>query len=56
MRDPGGDRLGLGGEIEVDCDLAAPTQVHAAGDVEEPRELGEAIAIGLGRDRSELVA
>ena len=43
-------------EVEVDRDLAAAAQVHAARDVEEPRELGEPVAVRVGRDRRELVA
>ena len=37
-------------------DLAPTAQVHASGDVEEPRELGKAIAIRVRRDLRELVA
>ncbi len=37
-------------------DLAAAAQVDAPGDVEEPRQLGEPVAVGLRRDRGELVA
>ena len=43
-------------EIEVERDLAAPAQMHAAGDVEEPGELGEPVAVRIRRDLRELVA
>jgi hypothetical protein len=43
-------------EIEMQRDLAATAQVHAACDVEEARELGETIAIRIRRDLRELVA
>ena len=36
--------------------MPAAAQVDAAGDVEEPRELGETVAVRLRRDRGELVA
>jgi hypothetical protein len=49
-RDRGGD------EVEVERDLPASAEVHAAGDVEETRELGEPIAVRLRRDLGELVA
>ncbi len=42
-------------EIEVQCDLATTPQVHASGDVEQPGELGEAIAIRIRRDLRKLV-
>ena len=43
-------------QVEMQRDLAAPAQMHAAGDVEEPGELGEAIAVRIRRDLRELVA
>ena len=43
-------------EIEMERDLAAAAQVHAAGDVEEPGELGEPVAVRIRRDLRELVA
>src|SRR5437763_16640505 len=43
-------------QIEVHGDLAATAEMHAPGDVEEPRQLRESIAVRLGRDRRELVA
>jgi hypothetical protein len=43
-------------EIEMQCDLAATSQVDAAGDVEQSGELGEAVAVRIGRDLGELVA
>jgi hypothetical protein len=50
---PGHGRLG---HVEVDGDLAAASQVNAAGGVEEARELGETIAGGPRRDPRELAA
>src|SRR5438132_4890454 len=47
---------GRAGEIEVDVDVAASAEVDAARDVEEPGELGEAVAVRLRRDRGELFA
>jgi hypothetical protein len=44
------------GEIEVQRNLATTPQVHASGNVEESGELGEAIAIRIGRDLRKLVA
>jgi hypothetical protein len=43
-------------QVEVQRNLAATAQVHAAGDVKESRELGETIAIRIRRDLGELVA
>src|SRR5262245_51420439 len=43
-------------EIEVERDLAASEEVDAARDMEEARQLGETVAVGLRRDRGELVA
>ena len=43
-------------EVEVDGDVAAAAQVRAAGDVEEPGQLGEPVAVASRRDRGELVA
>jgi hypothetical protein len=37
-------------------DLAAPTEVHAAGGVEETGELCEPVALAARRDRRELTA
>ena len=43
-------------EIEMDVHGAAPPEVDAAGDVEEPRQLCQAVAVRLRRNRGELVA
>jgi hypothetical protein len=40
----------------MQCDLPATSQVDAAGDVEQSGELGEAVAVRIGRDLGELVA
>ena len=48
-------RDGRAREVEVDVDAAAPAEVRAAGDVEEPGQLGEPVALGLRRDRRELL-
>jgi hypothetical protein len=42
-------------QIEMQRDLATTPQVHAAGDVEQSGELGEAIAVRIGRDLGKLV-
>jgi hypothetical protein len=43
-------------QIEMQCDLPTTPQVHAAGDVEQSGELGEAITVRIGRDLRKLVA
>ena len=43
-------------EIEMQGDLAAAAQVHAPGDMEEPRELGEPVAVRIRCDLRQLVA
>ena len=42
-------------DVEMDGDLTATPQVHAPRRMEEPRELGETIALAARRDRRELV-
>jgi hypothetical protein len=42
-------------EIEMQCDLAAAAQVHAARNMKQTRELGETIAIRIRRDLGQLV-
>src|ERR671935_1351770 len=42
-------------EVEMQRDLTAASQMHAAGDVEQAGQLGEAVTVGLRRDRRELV-
>jgi hypothetical protein len=49
-------RDGRLGDVEVDGDLAASTQVDATGDVEKPRQLREPVAVPPERGRSELGA
>ena len=49
-------RDGRAREVEVERDLPAPAQVRAAGGMEEPRELGEPVAVAAWRDPGELVA
>src|SRR5436190_15274049 len=41
--------------VQVDRDLPAAAEVHAAGRVEQARELSEPVAIAARRDRGELV-
>ncbi len=43
------------GDVEVNRDFAAPFEVHAAGGMKEPRQLGQSIALTPRRDRRELV-
>jgi hypothetical protein len=42
-------------DIEVHGDLAAALEMDAPGRMEEPRELGEPVALAARRDRRELV-
>ena len=49
-------RDGRARDVEMDVDAAATAEVGAAGDVEEAGELGEPVALPLGRDRGELLA
>ena len=43
-------------DVEMDRDLPAPAQVHAAGRVEEPGQLGEPVTLAARGDRGELAA
>jgi hypothetical protein len=52
----GPPRDGRVGDIEMNCHLAAAAEVHAAGEVEKPRELGQPVALVPRCDRRELVA
>ena len=52
----GAPGYGRAGQIEMQGDLPTAAQMHAAGDVEQPRELGETIAVGIRGDLGELVA
>jgi hypothetical protein len=51
-RTPGDRRIR---EIQVNRHLSAAAKVLAARGVEEPRQLGEPVALALRRDRRELV-
>jgi hypothetical protein len=42
-------------DVEMHGDLAAALEMHASSGMEEPRELGQAIALAARRDRRELV-
>jgi hypothetical protein len=42
-------------EVEVERDVAATAKVDAPGDVEEPGEFGEPVAVRVGCDLGELV-
>jgi hypothetical protein len=44
------------GDVEVEGDLAATSQVDAARGVEQPRQFGEPVALAARRDRGELAA
>ncbi len=44
------------GEVEVERDLATAAEMDAARDVKQAGQLGEAVAVRLGRDRRELCA
>ena len=44
------------GDVEMDGDLAASAEMHAAGGMKEAGELGEAVAFAARCDRGELAA
>ncbi len=43
-------------DVQMDGDLAASSEMHAAGGVEEPGQLGQAITRAARRDSRELMA